>query len=194
MQLPCKTPSRALNAMLSAIVHARGRGLGKMAHCSTYLVCSVVSFPRDRAILIKPNPEEPVRLVIPRLAVVPGHAPTVRGGAACFTKDAEGSVFHRYTTNARRHRPYEHSLQTILTSHQRAGMKVVADNSGSSATKSTRTEDSAQSANYSGQKSSSGEVEHSRGRIWKHCPRRVHSGARPTLKVVLVDRLRFGWC
>src|ERR1022692_4323068 len=29
MQLPCKTPSRALNAMLSAIVHARGSGLRK---------------------------------------------------------------------------------------------------------------------------------------------------------------------
>jgi hypothetical protein len=35
-------------------------------------------------------------------------------------------------------------------------MKVVADNSGSSATTSTKIEDSAQSANHSGQKSSSG--------------------------------------
>jgi DNA invertase Pin-like site-specific DNA recombinase len=29
MQLPCATPSRGLNAMLSAIVHARGSGLRK---------------------------------------------------------------------------------------------------------------------------------------------------------------------
>ena len=65
MQLPCETSSRALNAMLSAIVHGRRFVWvnGSLFNISRML-CG--KLPRDRAILIKPataeqRTAEPVR-------------------------------------------------------------------------------------------------------------------------------------
>jgi len=45
MQLPCDTPSRALNAMLSPDCPRERVWFADMDHCSTYLVSSPVSFP-----------------------------------------------------------------------------------------------------------------------------------------------------
>jgi hypothetical protein len=106
-------PSRALNAMLSPIVQRERVWFAETAHCSTYLVCSAV-FPRDRKIVIKPAtleqrtpepvlsfsrvhtiPQEPFRLVVSRMAAVPGPCTDVAGSQRVLQGTRQVASFTR---------------------------------------------------------------------------------------------------
>ena len=111
----------------------------------------VLSFSR-----VHTCPKKPFRLVISSMAVVPGPYTDVAGSQRHLQETRQVASFTRIQL-MRAGIDLMNRPTTILTSRQRAGMKVVADNSGFGATTSTRIEDSGRNPQIiPGQKSAYG--------------------------------------
>src|SRR5437762_13638719 len=115
------------------------------------------------------------------MAFVPGPCTDVAGGQRVLQRTRQVASFTRIQL-MRAGIDLMNRPTTILTSRQRAGMKVVADNSGFGATTSTRIEDSGRNPQIiPGQKSASrrSPVDLPEARIWTASGTRRRVTTRP---------------